>query len=193
MRRLGILGGSFDPLHLGHLWLAILAREQLDLESVLLIPAALPPHKGDGTLAPYTFRLEMLSRAVASHPGLIASDLEADRHPSYTVETLRRLRGDLAPDDEIWLLMGGDSLQDLASWREPDEILRLAHLGIYGRPGHAVVPPPGARARWIKGPECGLSSTMIRERLRAGLPVDRFVPAEIAQLIETSEHYRKGA
>jgi nicotinate-nucleotide adenylyltransferase len=193
LTRVGVLGGSFDPLHLGHLWLAILSREQLGLDSVLLIPAALPPHKGSGTHAPYAFRLEMLRRVVASHPGLVASDLEADRHPSYTVETLRRLRADLAPDDEIWLLMGGDSLQDLASWREPAEILRLAHLGIYGRPGHPVVLPPGARARWIEGPECGLSSTMIRDRLLVGLPVDRFVPVEIAELIETSEHYRKGA
>jgi nicotinate-nucleotide adenylyltransferase len=192
LRRLGVLGGSFDPLHLGHLWIALLAREQLRLDSVLMIPAALPPHKGTGTVAPYSFRLEMLRRVVAAHPGLVASEIEADRHPSYTVETLRLLRAEAAADDEIWLLMGGDSLQDLASWREPEEIFRLAHLGIYGRPGHAAVLPVGARARWIAGPECGLSSTLIRGRLMDGLPVGRFVPSEIAGLLETSEHYRKG-
>jgi nicotinate-nucleotide adenylyltransferase len=192
LKRWGVLGGSFDPLHLGHLWIAILSREQIGLDSVLLIPAAIPPHKGNGTVAPYAFRLEMIRLAVASHAGLVASDIEADRHPSYTVDTLRRLRERIAPEDEVWLLMGGDSLEDLATWREPDEILRLAHLGIYGRPCHPVPLPAGARARWITGPECGISSTMIRERLGAGLPINRFVPAEIAQLIEASGHYRKG-
>lgn len=193
MRRWGVLGGSFDPLHLGHLWIAILAREQLSLDTVLLIPAALPPHKGSGTVAPFAFRLDLIRRAVAPHPGLVASDIEADRHPSYTVDTLRRLREQIAVEDEVWLLMGGDSLEDFSAWREPGEILRLAHLGIYGRPGHAVSLPGGTSARWIQGPECGISSTMLRERLAAGLSVNRFVPTEIAALIEAAEHYRKGA
>jgi nicotinate-nucleotide adenylyltransferase len=194
LKRLGVLGGSFDPLHIGHLWIALLSREQLDLDSVLLIPAAMPPHKGSGTAAPYAQRLEMIRRVAASRPGLVASDLEADpRQPSYTVDTLRRLRAQCAPGDEIWLLMGGDSLRDLRTWREPEEILRLANLGVYGRPGHPVDLPAETRARWIEGPECGISSTLIRRRLREGLPVDLLVPSEILSILEASEHYRRGA
>lgn len=191
MKRWGVLGGSFDPLHLGHLWIALFSREQLGLETVLLTPADLPPHKGNGTVAPYAFRLETIRLAVARHPGLAASDIEAGQHPSYTIDTLRRLRAKIAPEDEVWLLMGADSLEEFSTWREPSEILRLAHLGIYGRPGHAAVLPAGTGARWVTGPECGISSTLIRARLQRGLPIDRFVPAEIAGLLEASGYYRK--
>ncbi len=191
MKRIGLLGGSFDPIHLGHIWIATFAREDLDLERVLLIPAATPPHKGGGTVAPYSLRLDLIRRAVASHPGLSASDLEADPlRPSFTVETLRRLRAGLDPEDEIWLLMGSDSLNDLPAWREPDQIMALAHLGVYGRPGEDAVAPRGARARWIEGPACGLSSTLIRERLLKGRSIAAMVPAEIVSLLESSAFYR---
>ena len=191
--RWGFLGGSFDPIHLGHLWIATFAREQLALDQVLLVPAAAPPHKGDASVAPFAFRFDLVCRAVRGRPGLVASDLEADAaRPSYTVESLRLLRGRLAPQDEIWLLIGGDSLHELPSWREPDEILRLANLGIYDRPGHPCAAPAGARVRWIDGPACGLSSTLIRERLRHGLSVDGLVPSGILELLESSDLYRRG-
>jgi len=191
LKRWGVLGGSFDPVHLGHLWIALFALEQLDLDRVLLIPAAVPPHKGAGAVAPYDVRMEILRRAIEPHPGLAASDLEADAgSPSYTIDTLRRLRAKLDSRDEIWLLMGADSLEDLPSWREPGEILRIARLGIYGRPGHGRALPQGADAVWIDGPACGLSSTLIRERLYRGRPVAGLVPDAIVPALESSEIYR---
>jgi nicotinate-nucleotide adenylyltransferase len=174
-------------------WIAELAREQLDVDPVLLIPAAVPPHKGAGSVAPYSLRLEMVRRVAESRPGLAASDLEADpSRPSYTVESLRTLRGRLSPGDEIWLLVGADSLRDLPLWRAPEEIVALANLGIYGRPGYPGEVPAGAVARWIEGPSCGLSSTWIRERLKSSLSVAEFVPAEIFPLLLTPGVYRGG-
>jgi nicotinate-nucleotide adenylyltransferase len=192
MSRLGVLGGSFDPLHLGHLWIATYAREQLDLDRVLFVPAASPPHKDPVELAPYAFRLALVRRALLEHPGFSASDLEADAgHASYTVETLRRLRAGVGSRDEIWLLLGSDSLLDLRHWREPEEIVRLARIGVYGRPGHEGESFPGARVAYLDGPACGLSSTLIRERLRAGRSVAGMVPESILALVETAAVYRK--
>jgi nicotinate-nucleotide adenylyltransferase len=192
MKRLGVLGGSFDPLHLGHLWIAMLAREQLGLETVLFVPAGAPPHKSGGTVAPYEFRLALVRRALEPHEGMIASDLESDAaHASYTVATLRRLRAGLEAQDELWLLLGADSLADLPHWREPETIVQLARLGVYGRPGYAPEPVRGAAVRWIEGPECGLSSTWIRERLRAGRSVAGMVPPAILPLVETAPWYAR--
>jgi nicotinate-nucleotide adenylyltransferase len=121
------------------------------------------------------------------------SDLESDeREPSYTVDTLRRLRSAFPPEDEIWLLIGEDALRDLPTWKEPEEIARLASLGIYGRPGYAAEIPHGARARWIDGPACGLSSSWIRRRLRAGLSIGPLVPPGVASRIEGPGPYRQG-
>jgi nicotinate-nucleotide adenylyltransferase len=193
LKRRGILGGSFDPVHLGHLWIATFAMEQIPLDQVLLIPAASPPHKTGGPTAPYAFRLDLARRAVADRPGFMVSDIEADPdRPSYTVETLRRLKREFPPEDEMWLLLGEDSLRDLPTWREPDEILKLCFLAIYGRPGYAAEIPQGARARWIDGPACGLSSSWIRQRLCAGLPVDALVPAPVAAILQGPGPYRQG-
>jgi len=190
--RIGFLGGSFDPMHLGHFWIAAFSREQLALDRVLIVPAAVPPHK-DRTVASYPFRLELVRRAVMGMNGLEASDLEADEgRTSFTVESLRTLRASLAPDDEIWLLLGGDSLADLPSWYRPDEILRLAGLGVYDREGHDARLPAGARARSVKGPACGLSSTLIRERLRDGLSVTGLVPSAIVDPLHAPGPYGKG-
>ncbi len=191
MKRHGVLGGSFDPIHLGHIWIATFAVEQLALDTVLLIPAAVPPHKG-APIAPYPFRRELVEVAVAGFPKLVVSDIENDETtPSYTVDTLRRLRATFPPEDEIWLLIGEDALRDLPTWKEPEEIVRLCSLGIYGRPGYAGEVPQGARARWIDGPSCGLSSSWIRRRLRAGLSVAPLVPPGVAARIEGPGPYRQ--
>ena len=190
--RLGLLGGSFDPFHLGHLWIATCAREQLGLDEVLLVPAAVPPHKTEGTRAPYPLRLEMLRRLQVKRPWLVASDLEADAtRPSYTVETLRELRAGLAAGDELWLLLGGDSLHDLPGWRDPEGIVSLARLAVYGRPGHPAEVPGTIEVRWIDGPVCGLSSSWIRGRLARGESIDGMVPEELLEQILSSGVYRR--
>jgi nicotinate-nucleotide adenylyltransferase len=189
--RLGLLGGSFDPVHLGHLWIATFSREQLRLDKVLLIPASSPPHKS-GTVAPFSFRLSLIRALTATRPWLVASELEADQsRPSYTVETLRDLRRNLDEGDRIWLLIGADSLEEIPNWREPDEILRLARLGVYGRPGHTTHPPAGGEVDWIDGPLCGLSSTLLRNRLRRGESVSGMVPEEILDEVTAAPFYRE--
>ncbi len=192
MNRIGVLGGSFDPVHWGHLWIATLAREQLELDQVLLVPAAAPPHKTEGTRAPYRFRLEMLALLQERRPWLVASDLEADNsRPSYTVETLRKVRERRRPIDPLWLLLGADSLYDIPHWREPEEICRLARLAVYGRPGSRGKEPEGIEVVWIDGPESGLSSTWIRSRLACGASIEGMVPCELIDRIVTSGFYTK--
>lgn len=132
--RIGIFGGSFDPIHLGHLISAEQAREQVRLEQVWFVPAARPPHKQTRDLTPFALRVEMLEMAVAGHTDFRVSEIEKERPgPSYTVETLRRLH-ETHPGNEWFLLMGSDSLRDFPSWREPEQIAALATLVVIGRP-----------------------------------------------------------
>lgn len=188
--RLGILGGTFDPIHLGHLLLAEQAREALELDRVLLMPAARPPHKPDAPISPFADRLRMVALATSESLGLVASDLEQDEAvPSFTVATLRRLRM-LEPEAELWLILGGDSLRDLPTWREPEEIVRLARLAVYPRPGEdatSAAPPAevlGANATLLPGPRLLLASTEIRARVMAGRSIRFLVPRAVERYIE---------
>ncbi|MFN8549405.1 MAG: nicotinate-nucleotide adenylyltransferase [Candidatus Eisenbacteria bacterium] len=188
--RLGILGGTFDPIHLGHLLLAEQAREALDLDRVLLMPAARPPHKPDAPISDFADRLRMVALAAEESDGLFASDLERDAGvPSFTVATLRRLRAQ-EPEAELWLILGGDSLRDLPTWREPEEIVRLARIAVYPRPGEdeASANPPaqllGASATHLPGPRVHLASTEIRARVAAGRSIRFLVPRAVERYIE---------
>ena len=123
--RIGIFGGSFDPVHYGHLLLAEMCREQCELDEVRLVPAAIPPHKQGKGRAADEHRLEMLNLAVGGHQSIVAWDVELQRGGvSYTIDTLRTLRAE-QPEDELFFLMGADSLFDLPSWREPRESLPI--------------------------------------------------------------------
>lgn len=124
--RLGIFGGTFDPIHNGHLLLAETFREELRLDEVRFVPAAVPPHKQDDEITAGDKRVEMLKLSVASHPSFRVDTSELSRGGvSYTVDSLRRLREEV-PDAEIFFLMGGDSLAEFLTWKEPGEILKLA-------------------------------------------------------------------
>lgn len=126
--RIGIFGGSFNPVHVGHLIAAECAREQAGLDRVLFVPAAVPPHKQDRTLAPAEQRVEMLHLAVDGHEAFAVSTIEIDRGGvSWTVETLAALR-DAHPGDDLVLLLGPDAVADLPGWREPERIVALAEL-----------------------------------------------------------------
>lgn len=178
--RVGLLGGSFDPIHLGHVALARAARRQLALDRVLLLPTARPPHKPDHRFAPALARYAMVEMALLDEPELWASPLELDEaRPVYTVETLERLRR-AAPRDEHVLLLGADSLATLDSWRRWQEIVAGTELGVLARPGWE---PPQvetrqapelraalatARCSWIESPPHPASGSEIRRRLRAG-------------------------
>ena len=179
---LGLFGGSFNPPHVGHLAVAAACAEAAGLEAVVWMPAATPPHKlGDASLAPAEARLAMVRAAVAGDPAFRVSDLElrrgADGAPSFTVDTLRALRAET--DDEWALVVGGDSLAGFAGWRAPREIVELARLVAYRRPGADLGDVPGwvmDRTTLVDGPALDLSSTELRARLAAGRSVRYLVP-----------------
>lgn len=136
--RVGIVGGTFDPIHLGHVAMAEGAADCVPLDRVLLVPVARPPHRGPAA-APARDRLEMTRIAVAGHPRLEVSDVEVRRPgPSYTVDTLRELASE-RPGDELHLVLGWDAARDIGAWRDPAEVMRLARLVVVPRPG---LPPP---------------------------------------------------
>jgi nicotinate-nucleotide adenylyltransferase len=193
-RRIGVFGGSFDPVHFGHLLVAETAREALALDRVLWIPAGIPPHKTGRALAPAAARLRMVEAAIQGNPAFEADDLELrSGGPSYTASTLRLLK-EKHPGAELVVLLGSDSLLDLPAWREPGTI--LAHeIGVYPRPGFdpAAFDAAGAgRVRLLDAPGIALSSSEIRERLRLGRTVRYRIPDGVLALVRAEGLYQGG-
>jgi nicotinate-nucleotide adenylyltransferase len=198
--RLGLFGGTFDPIHLGHLILAEQCREACGLDRVWLIVAGSPPHKPGGRTA-VGHRLEMARIAVAGHPGFAVSDVEATRPgPHYSVETLESIRRD-HPGDELFFLIGADSLADLPSWREPARIAQLATIVVVNRPGLEEVDParlpdfgPGSRPLvWVSIPPVGIASSDLRRRLAEGRSIRYMVPRGVEAYIDAHGLYRDAA
>jgi len=184
--RVGLLGGTFDPIHLGHLRAAETAREGLCLDLVVFLPSGEPPHR-TGPLAPPLDRFTMACLASAGHPRFAVWDTEVQRPgPSYTVDTLARLRTE-RPDDELVLVVGSDTWPEMTGWREPERLFSLAEVAVVGRPGQpspAVAPPfPGARVGRVDGPALPISATSIRESVRRGESVRYLVPVPVAEFI----------
>jgi nicotinate-nucleotide adenylyltransferase len=195
--RLGLYGGTFDPIHLGHLILAEQCRESCRLDRVWLIVAGSPPHKPGGR-TPVGHRLEMVKIAIAGHPAFAASDIETKRAgPHYSVETLEAVRRD-RPDDELFFLIGADSLADLPSWREPERIARLATIVVVNRPGieeadPARLPdfgPDSHPLAWVAIPPVGIASSDLRRRLSEGRSIRYMVPRGVEAYIEAHGLYR---
>jgi nicotinate-nucleotide adenylyltransferase len=198
--KIGILGGSFDPVHLGHIAIAEAARDAHGLDRVLLVPAGRPPHKS-GELAPAADRLAMVRLAIEGRAGLEASDIEIRRPgPSYTVDTLEELKR-AHPDAALFFIIGADSLHEFFGWRNTRRILELARIVTVTRPGwQADFDPasfPGAPAETIRRieadrveiPGVPAESTRIREAVRRGEPIDREVPAPVAEYIRRQGLY----
>jgi nicotinate-nucleotide adenylyltransferase len=200
--RLGLFGGTFDPVHYGHLLLAEQCREQCALDEVWFIPAGRPPHKGNAKISPAQARAEMLELAVAGDPRFVVSRIEFDRDgPSYTVETLERLKAE-GPDRELHLLIGADSLTDLPTWREPRRILELATVVAVNR-GDRPLPnldliasrigqPPDLRLRLVEMPGIDLSATDIRRRVKEGHSIRFMTPRAVEAYITAQKMYREG-
>lgn len=199
--RIGVFGGSFDPIHLGHLVLAESCREQAKLDQVLFMPCAMSPHKLDGAHGTDRQRLESLDLAIGGHRDFIRSDMEIKRGGvSYTVETLKALTTQ-NPENEWFFLMGADSLESFASWREPEEILRLAKPIVVGRPGSNPVnlelfePLSSApyvdqlRELQVESPLVEVSSSNIRSRVSRGESIRFLVPRSVEKYIETQKMY----
>jgi nicotinate-nucleotide adenylyltransferase len=200
--RIGIFGGTFDPIHLGHLILAEQCREQARLDQVLLVPAARPPHKPDQVMTPFARRVEMIALAIAGHRAFQIDELEKERlGPSYTIETLEALH-QRYPQAELALILGSDCLPDLAHWREPVRILELATLLLAPRPGWSLWPDqqlraslglaPEARLRQevIHSPLIEISSRDLRRRVREGHTIRYLVPRAVEKYIEEHNLYK---
>lgn len=185
--RIGVLGGSFDPIHHAHLILAQSARDQLALDEVRFVVAAHQPHKHDGHHATAEQRAEMVARAIARVPGFVLDRRELERDgPSYTVDTLRSLVAE-RPGDELVLLLGADSAAKFDAWYEPAAIRALARVAVCARDGKDV--PPGFDIT-VTIPRLDLSATSIRSRIAAGKSVIGWVPEGVADYIAGLRLYR---
>ena len=189
--RLGILGGTFDPIHNGHVLLARAVLEQLPLDRVLFVPAADPPHKS-ALVASAAHRFEMVRLALEGLDGLEASRAELDREgPSYTVETLRHFRSQYC-DSDLYLIIGADNVAELPTWYDPETIVALATV-VSGSRDQRSLPLDakfGSRIQRLPTPTYDISSTDIRQRLLQGRPVRYLVPEAVERYLTTHGLYR---
>ena len=200
-RRIGVLGGTFDPPHVGHLWLAALAADALDLDRVLFMPAAKPPHKGGRLISKPTDRLLMTRLAIHTDPSFELSALEMERPgPSYTIDSVAELKR-LYPDAQLFLIMAADSLAQIDTWREPDRLLDEIEWAVGPRtgtelPDRSVLEERfgdrASRVHLLTGPALDVSSSDIRRRVAAGHTIRYLVPREVEELIIERELYRRG-
>ncbi len=196
--RLGLLGGTVDPVHRGHLALARAARDELGLDEVLFLPAGQPWRKAGRMIASNEHRLAMLRRALEGEAAFQVSRLELERPgPSYTADTLEALRDD-RPEDELFFLLGEDALMDLSNWARPQRIQELAMLAVARRADSSPealeeaerrLPGLGERVIWLKMPAVAVSATEIRERVRDGQPIGDLAPAAVEEYIRKQGLY----
>ncbi len=185
--RIGILGGSFDPIHRGHLTVAAAAADQLPLDTVLFVPARTQPFKRERHHADAHDRATMVRLAIAVDPRFRLDGRELARPgPSYTVETLRALRAEY-PDDELFLLIGADAARDFPQWHEVATISDLAQVVVLTRPGFDA---RLAGARTLPVPAVDISATMVREQARRGQSLRRLVPPAVEEYIQRRQLYR---
>jgi len=197
----GILGGTFDPIHHGHLLIAEEAREALGLERVIFVPAASPPHKPGRPVTDAHHRLAMAWHAVEGNPAFAVSDLEIVRGGvSYTADTLAALAAD--GTTQPWLILSAEALAGLPTWHQPDRILDLARLAVVPRGGYEALdeswvrhhlPGREARFRFIPGPLLPISGSVVRHRAAAGRSVRYLVPDAVARYIDHHHLYARPA
>lgn len=197
--KIGILGGTFDPPHNGHLQLAEAAVRQLQLAQIVFMPAKQPPHKLDDPISPLETRVALLERALRRKPAFVISLLEAERAgPSFTVDTLRQLHHDMPTQAEIFFIMGMDSLQNLPTWHQPQEIVKLCKLAVLKRPGYFAdlnaleekIPGVKRAVVFINAPEIHISASAIRARAARGETIDDLVPRAVAEYISQHRLYQ---
>jgi len=219
----GLLGGTFDPIHRGHLAVARAARQRFDLGRILFVPAGAPPHKQKQPLTPYAHRYAMVAMAVAGEKAFVPSDIESyeqlDGRPSYSIDTVRRLKKELKKSDRLFFIIGMDAFKDIATWRQPEELLKETEFIVVSRPGFsladigAALPqslrPDPKVTRALKGQPAGgdvvipgatlhllpdvhekISATQIRAAARTGRKLDSLVGPEVAEYIRKTGLYK---
>jgi nicotinate-nucleotide adenylyltransferase len=192
-RRLGIMGGTFDPIHHGHLVAASEVAHLFALDEVVFVPTGQPWMKEGRRTSAAEDRYLMTVIATASNPAFSVSRVEIERPgKTYTIDTLREMREIHGPDVELYFITGADALGEILTWRDADELFKLAHFIGCTRPGHNLADPglPGGRVSLVEVPALAISSTECRERVRAGEPVWYLVPDGIVQYINKRGLYR---
>lgn len=195
--RIGILGGTFDPVHIGHLIIAEESRYRLDLEKVVFVPAGTPPHKPDEPVSEKEHRYRMTVLATEDNPAFEVSRVEIEREgPSYTVDTLGELRKLYGLDAELFLIMGADSLLEILTWHRPEEIVKRCRIVAAGRPGYDLTQAEQAlskefmeRVIFLEVPDIDISSTELRSRAAAGIPIKYLVPRAVEGYIKNNNLY----
>ena len=189
--KLGILGGTFDPVHMGHLKLAHVARQQFALEKVLFVPAFVPPHKTGHDLTPAPYRYRMVELAIRGEDRFEISDVELSKSEvSYTVETLKLIKQKYS-ESQLYFIMGEDSLNQLLQWKEPEKIKELATLLVAHRKGEVKQVPESKRVEWIEMPLVPFSSSEIRQRFQKGKPIPpQVLPDGVEEYIHKMNLYR---
>ena len=197
--KIGVLGGTFDPIHNGHLKIAEAARKKLGLNEVYFMPAAKTPLKEGISISAVEHRVKMVRLAIAGKPRFKLSTIELDRPGlSYTADTIAELRKQLGAETELYFIIGWDSLSQFARWREPARIIRMCRLVAVPRPGYtmpdrkaleAAIPGISESLIVLDKPEIAISATEIRERVARGQSIRRLVPEEVAGYIQKNGLY----
>ena len=192
MSRIGLMGGTFDPIHHGHLVAAEEARVAFDLERVLFIPAGQPWQKGHRSVSSGEHRLAMTRLATEDNPFFAVSTIDLDREgPTYTIDTLRAVRGG-HPDGELFFITGADAISQILTWKDPDEVLALARFVAVTRPDHPIgdLRERGDLITILEIPALAISSTDIRARVAEGRPIRYLVPDQVRRYIDERALYR---
>jgi nicotinate-nucleotide adenylyltransferase len=194
-KRLGVMGGTFDPIHHGHLVAASEVQSWFNLDEVVFVPTGQPWQKTDREVSAAEDRYLMTVIATASNPRFSVSRVDIDRSgPTFTVDTLRELRAERGPEWDLYFITGADALEQILSWRDPDELFDLAHFVGCTRPGHSLsaVGLPADNVTLVEVPALTISSTECRTRVAQGEPIWYLVPDGIVQYITKRRLYTRG-
>ncbi len=189
--RLAIFGGVFDPIHCAHLAIARKAAEQFRLDRVMFVPAATPPHKSGSTYAPYSDRVTMAEIACEGDPRFEVSRLEENTAPSYSVDTIGKVRAGMRAEDELFFIIGADAFAEISTWRRWQEVARAVCFLVVSRPGHSYNVPAGVTFERLDSVKLDVSSSHIRAQLAQGeCPED--VPEGVLAYIRAHGLYVEG-
>jgi len=188
LKAVGLFGGTFDPVHTGHLIIAETVLEQADLDAVVFIPSARPPHKHHELMFDARQRFKMLTEAIKDNPKFLISDIEmARKGPSYTIDTIHEIKAQLSADTEIMFIVGKDSLYDMGMWKNPRDIVKECKILVADRFWEEKREIPGwlqAKVKIVKSPLIEISSSEIRQRIRDGKSIRYLVPDVVGKAIK---------
>ena len=197
MKKIGIVGGTFNPIHLAHLYIAYEAKNQLNLDKIIFMPAGSPPHKKDEEVLEASLRYNMVCEAIKNYEDFEISNYEISKEGySYTYETLENFK---SKDNELYFITGADCLMDIEKWKNPEEIFKLSKLTVFNRPGYSnknltiqkekIESKFNTNIEFLDIINLEISSTMIRKRIKEGKRVDFFLPKEVLNYIKENNIY----